>query len=211
MDGREGQGLRARFRRLCGRPAHSRRVQRHSGAGAGAQSAWARPGRRGDRHASELHCLGFRRDDDRGNPRLRRCRSRQRQHHGGNHCANDRSENSRDPARASGRLAVRHAGDHGPRRPAWAQGDRGLRPGPRSHVDGRQTGSFGDAAAFSFCQDKIITTGGEGGMVAFKDRARLVARLELQGPRQELRARDGAARAPRLPLACTRASAPIGA
>ncbi len=30
---------------------------------------------------------------------------------------------------------------------------------------GRQVGSFGDAAAFSFCQDKIITTGGEGGMV----------------------------------------------
>jgi dTDP-4-amino-4,6-dideoxygalactose transaminase len=26
-------------------------------------------------------------------------------------------------------------------------------------------GSFGDVAAFSFCQDKIMTTGGEGGMV----------------------------------------------
>jgi dTDP-4-amino-4,6-dideoxygalactose transaminase len=31
---------------------------------------------------------------------------------------------------------------------------------------GRQVGSIGDAAAFSFCQDKIITTGGEGGMLA---------------------------------------------
>ncbi len=30
---------------------------------------------------------------------------------------------------------------------------------------GRQVGSIGDVAAFSFCQDKIITTGGEGGMV----------------------------------------------
>jgi len=30
---------------------------------------------------------------------------------------------------------------------------------------GRPVGSFGDAAAFSFCQDKIVTTGGEGGMV----------------------------------------------
>ena len=29
----------------------------------------------------------------------------------------------------------------------------------------RPVGSFGDVAAFSFCQDKIITTGGEGGMV----------------------------------------------
>lgn len=30
---------------------------------------------------------------------------------------------------------------------------------------GRPVGSFGDAAAFSFCQDKIMTTGGEGGMI----------------------------------------------
>lgn len=37
-------------------------------------------------------------------------------------------------------------------------------------IDGRHTGSFGDAAAYSFCQDKIMTTGGEGGMVLFRDR-----------------------------------------
>lgn len=30
---------------------------------------------------------------------------------------------------------------------------------------GRPVGSLGDVAAFSFCQDKIITTGGEGGML----------------------------------------------
>ncbi|MBN2243111.1 MAG: DegT/DnrJ/EryC1/StrS aminotransferase family protein [Acidobacteria bacterium] len=30
---------------------------------------------------------------------------------------------------------------------------------------GRPVGSMGDAAAFSFCQDKIVTTGGEGGML----------------------------------------------
>lgn len=34
---------------------------------------------------------------------------------------------------------------------------------------GRPVGSFGAAAAFSFCQDKIITTGGEGGMLLFDD------------------------------------------
>jgi dTDP-4-amino-4,6-dideoxygalactose transaminase len=33
----------------------------------------------------------------------------------------------------------------------------------------RPVGSFGDVAAFSFCQDKIITTGGEGGLVAMND------------------------------------------
>lgn len=34
---------------------------------------------------------------------------------------------------------------------------------------GRPAGSLGDAAAFSFCQDKIITTGGEGGLLATND------------------------------------------
>jgi dTDP-4-amino-4,6-dideoxygalactose transaminase len=38
-------------------------------------------------------------------------------------------------------------------------------------VDGVSVGSFGDAAAFSFCQDKIITTAGEGGYVSFRDEA----------------------------------------
>ena len=36
-------------------------------------------------------------------------------------------------------------------------------------IGGRQVGSFGHAAAFSFCQDKIITTGGEGGMLLLDD------------------------------------------
>lgn len=35
---------------------------------------------------------------------------------------------------------------------------------------GRMTGSLGDIAAFSFCQDKIISTGGEGGMLLTNDR-----------------------------------------
>jgi dTDP-4-amino-4,6-dideoxygalactose transaminase len=34
---------------------------------------------------------------------------------------------------------------------------------------GKPIGSFGHAAAFSFCQDKIITTGGEGGMLVLDD------------------------------------------
>lgn len=38
-----------------------------------------------------------------------------------------------------------------------------------AEIDGKPVGSFGDAAAFSFCQDKIISTGGEGGMVLFRD------------------------------------------
>lgn len=34
---------------------------------------------------------------------------------------------------------------------------------------GRMVGSLGDVAAFSFCQDKIMTTGGEGGMLTTND------------------------------------------
>lgn len=34
---------------------------------------------------------------------------------------------------------------------------------------GQMVGSFGDMAAFSFCTDKIISTGGEGGMLTMKD------------------------------------------
>jgi dTDP-4-amino-4,6-dideoxygalactose transaminase len=34
---------------------------------------------------------------------------------------------------------------------------------------GRPAGSLGDVAAFSFCQDKIMTTGGEGGMLTTND------------------------------------------
>ena len=34
---------------------------------------------------------------------------------------------------------------------------------------GKPVGSFGHAAAFSFCQDKIISTGGEGGLLVLDD------------------------------------------
>lgn len=39
-----------------------------------------------------------------------------------------------------------------------------------AYYKGRPVGSLGHIAAFSFCQDKIITTGGEGGMVTTNDR-----------------------------------------
>jgi dTDP-4-amino-4,6-dideoxygalactose transaminase len=55
---------------------------------------------------------------------------------------------------------------------AAAHGIRVLEDCAQAHgatVDGRPVGAFGDAAAFSFCQDKIITTGGEGGLLALDD------------------------------------------
>ena len=36
-------------------------------------------------------------------------------------------------------------------------------------VGGRPAGGWGDIAAFSFCQDKIISTGGEGGLIVLDD------------------------------------------
>ncbi|MCA9688018.1 MAG: DegT/DnrJ/EryC1/StrS aminotransferase family protein [Myxococcales bacterium] len=38
-----------------------------------------------------------------------------------------------------------------------------------ARVDGREVGAWGDVAAFSFCQDKILTTAGEGGMLTCDD------------------------------------------
>ncbi|MEM8793712.1 MAG: DegT/DnrJ/EryC1/StrS family aminotransferase [Pseudomonadota bacterium] len=40
-----------------------------------------------------------------------------------------------------------------------------------ARIDGRPVGGLGDVAAWSFCQDKIMTTGGEGGMVTCNDPA----------------------------------------
>lgn len=39
-----------------------------------------------------------------------------------------------------------------------------------AHYKGRSVGSIGHIGAWSFCQDKIMTTGGEGGMVTTNDR-----------------------------------------
>lgn len=36
-------------------------------------------------------------------------------------------------------------------------------------IDGRLAGSYGDMSAFSFCQDKIMSTGGEGGILLTND------------------------------------------
>lgn len=38
-----------------------------------------------------------------------------------------------------------------------------------AHRDGRRVGSLGDVAAWSFCQDKIMTTAGEGGAITTRD------------------------------------------
>ncbi|MEO5965802.1 MAG: DegT/DnrJ/EryC1/StrS family aminotransferase, partial [Candidatus Limnocylindrales bacterium] len=39
-----------------------------------------------------------------------------------------------------------------------------------ARIDGQLVGTFGDIGAFSFCQDKIMTTAGEGGMLVMRDR-----------------------------------------
>ena len=57
---------------------------------------------------------------------------------------------------------------------ASARGLRVIEDCAQAHgatYQGRPVGSFGAAAAFSFCQDKIISTGGEGGMLLLDDTA----------------------------------------
>ena len=89
-----------------------------------------------------------------------------------------------DPARVAeligprtvGIIAVHHAGWPCDMRALMALADKAglwiLEDCAQAHgaqLDGRPVGSFGDAAAFSFCQDKIISTGGEGGMLLCRD------------------------------------------
>lgn len=40
-----------------------------------------------------------------------------------------------------------------------------------ARINGQSVGSFGEVGAWSFCQDKIMSTGGEGGMVTTNDEA----------------------------------------
>ena len=59
---------------------------------------------------------------------------------------------------------------------------------------GKKAGSFGDCAIFSFCQDKIMTTGGEGGMLvtdntqiwervwSYKDHGKNYAKVIFENP-----------------------------
>lgn len=51
----------------------------------------------------------------------------------------------------------------------WLVEDCAQAHGARFH--GRPVGGLGDAAAFSFCTDKIMSTGGEGGMLLLRDEA----------------------------------------
>lgn len=80
--------------------------------------------------------------------------------------------------RTVGVIAVHHAGwpcdmaalvGLAERHGLWVVEDCAQAHGAR--IGGRAVGSFGDAAAFSFCQDKIMSTGGEGGMLVCKDPA----------------------------------------
>ncbi len=61
---------------------------------------------------------------------------------------------------------------------------------------GRSVGTIGHVGAWSFCQDKIMTTGGEGGMVTTNDPRAVVEDVVAQGPRQEL---GGGLQAPAAP------------
>ena len=56
---------------------------------------------------------------------------------------------------------------------AGRHGDHSIEDCAQAHgatYDRRPVGSFGDIGVFSFCQDKIITTGGEGGMLVTRSR-----------------------------------------
>lgn len=49
-----------------------------------------------------------------------------------------------------------------------------------AEINGKPAGSLGHAAVFSFCQDKIMTTGGEGGMLLLRDEAAMKRAWEFK-------------------------------
>lgn len=74
----------------------------------------------------------------------------------------------------------------------------------------RPVGSMGDIGVFSFCQDKILTTGGEGGMLVTNNEEWRQRAWSYEGPRQELRRRLPAAASAGIPLAAPFVTAPTG-
>ena len=50
-----------------------------------------------------------------------------------------------------------------------------MRAGSRREVQRKNVGTIGDLGTWSFCQDKIIATGGEGGMVTCNDKTLMKA------------------------------------
>ena len=76
---------------------------------------------------------------------------------------------------------------------------------------GRPVGSFGDLAAFSFCQDKIMTTGGEGGLLITDDEALWRAAWAYKDHGKSYDAVLPPPASAGLPLAARVASAPTGA
>ena len=164
--GDEGRQFEREFAEWAGTAPSRRARQRHGGARPGAEGAGHRRGRRSRHDAADVHRIGLQRRDWPARPGLRRRRPRQPEHHRRDDLrACYRPEPRAIICRPHRRLAVRHGPDRGARAAARAASHRGLRAGARRPLQGPKVGTFGDVGAWSFCQDKIITTGGEGGMV----------------------------------------------
>ena len=78
-----------------------------------------------------------------------------------------------------------------------------------ARIDGQLVGSFGDVGAFSFCQDKIITTAGEGGMLVTDDRDLWSAAWSFKDHGKSWDASTPTTIRP-ASAGCTRGSAPTG-
>ena len=97
---------------------------------------------------------------------MRRAELDRRDHRGRGERANEG-----DHCRAPGGMAVRDGYDDALARERSIKVIEDCAQAHGATYKGRPVGSLGDAAAFSFCQDKIMTTGGEGGMLTTNDDA----------------------------------------
>ena len=172
--GEQSQQFEQRVRALCRRQIRDRPGQRHGGAGAGA----ARSGRgAGDEVVAPSRTFIASRE-------LRRAARRD----AGDCRCRPRTARTLPPQSFEQRADAAHQGDHrgAPCRLALRNGRDSragkvstawswLRTAPKPSAHATKAGPrrIGDIGAFSFCQDKIITTGGEGGMLV-TDRDALV-------------------------------------
>ena len=164
------------------------------------RSASARATRSSSRRAPSSPRVALRRQRRR-DAGVRRRRPRQRQHHGGDHRAGS-SRRARGPSSACTSPAGRATWTR-----SWRSDEHGLKvieDCAQAHgatLQGPAGRALGHVGAWSFCQDKIMTTGGEGGMLTTDDEASVARHAGLQGPRQELRRGVRAPAPARLPLA----------
>ena len=171
LDRRPRHEVRAGLRRLGGREVRHLHQQRHQRPAHRPRRRWASaPATRSSAPATRFIASCFCVLQAGAVPVFADVEKNGHTHRPQEHRGEDLREDQGDHRRAPVRLMCDMDADHGDRQEAQPEGRRGLRAGPRRRsTSGKKAGTIGDVGAFSFCQSKHFTTGGEGGAVVTDD------------------------------------------